>query len=39
MYVSLLGISRALYLSVFEQPATGVFIRTLPELQKDGLKK
>jgi hypothetical protein len=30
MYVSLLGISGALYLSVFEQPASRVFSSTLP---------
>jgi hypothetical protein len=29
MYVSLLGISVALYLSVFEQPASKVFFSTL----------
>jgi len=30
MYVSLLGISGALYLSVFEQPASRAFFSILP---------
>jgi hypothetical protein len=30
MYVSLLGVSGALYLSVFEQPASRVFFNNLP---------
>ena len=39
LYVSLLGISVALYLSVFEQPANRVFFRTLPITLVEDIRK
>jgi hypothetical protein len=39
LYVSLLGISVALYLSVFEQPANRVFFRTLPITLVEDIQK
>ncbi len=39
MYVSLLGISAALYLSVFEQPVRNVFLSILPAIKQTTLVK